>query len=212
MKQLFSKILGSKPPEAGAVTVVSGLPRSGTSMAMQMLAAGGLPLLADEERPADDDNPKGYFEYTPAKATASAPEWLMDARGKAVKLVAQLLPRIGANLVYRIIFMERPLNEVIASQRAMLERTGKQGGRIPERRLAQTYLKQLAGVRAVLKRWPEQVTLLSVSYHEALADPPGTAARVNAFLGGGLDEVAMAAAVDPALRRQGIEGTDDEAA
>jgi hypothetical protein len=80
-----------------------------------------------------------------------------------VKLVAQLLPRIGANLKYRIVFMERPLNEVIASQRVMLDRAGKQGGRLTDRRLAQTYLKQLAGVRAVLKRWPEQVALLSVS-------------------------------------------------
>jgi hypothetical protein len=177
-----------------------------------MLAAGGVSVLTDQERPADDDNPKGYFEYAPAKATASAPDWLLEARGKAVKLVAQLLPRIGANLQYRIIFMERPLNAVIASQRAMLDRAGKQGGRLTDRALAQTYLKQLAGVRAVLKRYPEQVALLSVNYHEALADPAGTAARVNAFLGGGLDEAAMAAAVDPALRRQGIEGAADQAA
>ena len=185
------------------VVIVSGLPRSGTSMAMQMLAAGGLPVLVDDKRAADDDNPKGYFEYAPTKATADSPDWLLEARGKAVKLVAQLLPRIGANLTYRIVFMERPLNEVIASQRAMLERTGKQGGRLSDRRLARTYLQQIAGVRAVLKRYPEQVALLSVNYHDALADPAGNAARINAFLGGVLDETAMTAAVEPALRRQG---------
>lgn len=194
------------------VVIVSGLPRSGTSMAMQMLAAGGVEVLFDEERPADDDNPRGYFEYAPAKATATSPDWLVQARGKAVKLVAQLLPRIGAALQYRILFMERPLNEVIASQRAMLARTGKEGGRLTDRRLAETYLKQIAGVRAVLKRYPERVVLLSVGYHEALADPAGTAARVNAFLGGKLDEAAMAAAIDPALRRQGTKAAAEAAA
>ncbi len=191
------------PPLAeDEVVIVSGLPRSGTSMLMQMLAAGGLSILTDEKRAADADNPRGYLEYEAAKRPDGGTGWLADARGKAVKIVAQLLPSLTAKHRYRVIFAERPLNEIIASQRVMLERSGKQGGRLAERQLAGTFVKQIAQVKRILSPHGERVQVLSVAYHEALADPATLAGRLNAFLGGGLDEVAMTAAVEPALRRQ----------
>jgi hypothetical protein len=191
------------PPLAGdEIVIVSGLPRSGTSMLMQMLAAGGLPILTDGAREADADNPRGYLEYAAARRPDAGTGWLHDARGKAVKIVAQLLPALTATHRYRVIFAERPLSEIIASQRMMLERSGKPGGRLAERQLAGTFLKQIAQVKRILTPHGERVQVLSVSYHEALADPAALALRLNAFLGGVLDERALAAAVAPRLRRQ----------
>uniref|UniRef100_UPI0025FA113B tetratricopeptide repeat protein n=1 Tax=uncultured Thiohalocapsa sp. TaxID=768990 RepID=UPI0025FA113B len=194
------KTLG--PLAEDEVVIVSGLPRSGTSMLMQMLAAGGLPILTDGAREADADNPRGYLEYEAAKRPDAGTGWLSDARGKAVKIVAQLLPALTATHRFRVIFAERPLNEIIASQRVMLERSGKQGGRLAERQLAGTFLKQIAQVKRILTPHGERVQVLSVSYHDTLADPAALAARLNAFLGGVLDERALAAAVAPSLRRQ----------
>ncbi len=186
------------------VVIVSGLPRSGTSMLMHMLRAGGLPILADDSREPDVDNPDGYLEYAPAKRAGGDSRWLQDARGRAVKIVAQLLPALTARHRYRVIFMERPIHEVVASQRAMLERTGKAGGRLADRRLAETFIRQVAWVAQVIEVQEGRAAALSVAYHEALAAPALVAARINAFLGGGLDEPAMAAAVKPGLRRQGV--------
>lgn len=192
------------PPLADdEIVIVSGLPRSGTSMLMQMLAAGGVPILTDGERAADQDNPRGYLEYAAAKRPDAGTGWLADARGKAVKIVAQLLPALTAEHRYRVIFAERPLHEILASQRVMLERSGKPGGRLAERRMAGIFLKQMAQVQRILTPHGERVQVLSVPYHEALADPSAAAERLNDFLGGGLDLAAMAAAVAPSLRRQG---------
>jgi predicted AlkP superfamily phosphohydrolase/phosphomutase/tetratricopeptide (TPR) repeat protein len=184
------------------IIVVSGLPRSGTSMMMQMLAAGGMPVLFDEARPPDADNPRGYFEFDGAKKLNSDNSWMPKARGRAVKLVAQLLPSLPLTESYRIIFMERPLGEVLDSQDAMLARTGRNQGTRSSRRLASAYSEQVGNVRTVLRAHAERVKVLAVRYHAALNDPVRTAAEVNEFLGGSLDEAAMAKAVDPALRRQ----------
>jgi hypothetical protein len=100
--------------------------------------------------------------------------------------------------------MERPLNEVVASQAAMLQRLGRAGAAMSERQLAATYRQQVEQVKQLLTAYPDRIAVLSVNYHAALAEPGTTAARVNAFLGGGLDETAMAAAVEPSLRRQQI--------
>jgi len=169
---------------------------------MQMLAAGGLPVLTDDKRAADESNPRGYYEFEAAKKVGKNNAWLEQAKGKAVKIVAQLLPGLPPGPQYRILFMERPLGEVVASQQAMLQRLGREGGKLSERQLAATYRRQLDGVRQVLAAHPERVSVLAVNYHEALAEPAALAARVNAFLGGELDEVAMAATVEPGLRHQ----------
>ncbi len=195
------------PPLDGDIVVVSGLPRSGTSMAMQMLAAGGLPILTDGERAADENNPRGYFELEAAKNLGQAPDngWLEAASGRAVKIVAPLLNHLPMGKSYRIVFMERPLKEIVASQTAMLKSLGREGSRLSERQLAAAYLKQVENVRRVLAAHSERVSVLAVAYREALENPVETAAELNRFLGGGLDEAAMAKAVDSSLYRQRIE-------
>lgn len=193
--------LAGTPGTDQTVMIVSGLPRSGTSMMMQMLAAGGVPVLADGTRAADEDNPRGYLEYEAAKSAADN-GWVRDAHGKVVKLVAQLLPNLPPGPDYRVIFMERNLGEVVASQGAMLRRQNVAGATLSDRRLAATYRAQINAARRLLKRHGDRMSVLGIDYHEALADPAGTARRVNAFLGGNLDEAAMQRAVDPSLRRQ----------
>ena len=188
-------------PDNGIV-VVSGLPRSGTSMMMQMLEAGGIPILTDDIRKADNDNLRGYYEHEWIKKIATDSSWLKNSRGKAVKIVAQLLPNLRQGEHYRVLFMERPLKSVIASQGKMLSRLGRSGGRLSEYRLAETYLRQVDGVRKVLSEYQDQVHILSVNYGEALDNPDKIAAQVNSFLGGGLDEQAMAATIDLDLRNQ----------
>ena len=194
------------PPSPETVMIVSGLPRSGTSMLMQMLQAGGLPILTDGERAADESNERGYFELEAVKRLTQDTEkaWLRGAGGKVVKVIAQLLPSLPPGIPFRILFMARPLGEILASQRAMLNRTGKDGSKQSERQLAATYLKQIEQTRQVLSNYPEHIQVLNVDYHRTLTDPEAAAARVNAFLGGGLDEAAMAAAVDPELRRERV--------
>mgnify|MGYP003336364286 FL=1 len=184
-----------------SVVVVSGLPRSGTSMMMQLLQAGGLPILSDGAREADEDNPRGYLEYEAAKKSQDN-SWVRDAHGKGVKLVAQLLTNLPAGPDYRILFMERNLGEVVASQGAMLRRQNATGATLSDRRLAATYRAQIHAAQRMLRRYGERISVLGIDYHEALADPEGTARRVNAFLGGAFDEQAMRRAIDPSLRRQ----------
>src|SRR5262249_61604387 len=110
------------------IVIVSGLPRSGTSLMMQMLQAGGMPLLTDALRPADADNPNGYWEYEPVKRLQQDNSWIPKAEGRAVKVVSALLPYLPPQHTYKIIFMQRPMQEVLASQTAMLERRGQERG------------------------------------------------------------------------------------
>ena len=134
------------------ITVVSGLPRSGTSLMMQMLAAGGIPPLTDAQRPADPSNPRGYLELEAVKRLKTERSWLPQARGKAVKIIHLLLPELegaprdenGSPLNFRIVMMRRPIAEIVGSQRAMLAREGKAGATIPDTRLGQLFTEQLA--------------------------------------------------------------------
>ena len=195
----------SVPPLAPEeAVIVSGLPRSGTSMTMQMLAAGGLELLSDGKRSPDASNPRGYQEFEPVKSLGRAPatHWIERTRGKAVKIVAPLLAHLPQDRPYRIVFLERPLREILASQASMLEQSGKVSSARSQRQLAAAYLQHINRLRAILQRPEAQVQLLSIPYHQAIADPRAMAARLNRFLGGGLDEEAMAAAISPELHRQ----------
>ena len=182
------------------VTIVSGLPRAGTSLVMQMLGAGGLPLLVDETRPADADNPRGYCEYAPVKRLASDTAWFDRARGSAVKVVAPLLRHLPAS------HEVRALDEVIVSQEAMLAHRGAAGaGGLAPERLAEIYAAQLDEARhglAAVRR-----PTLDVSHAALLRDAAPVAAAIDAFLDGGLDREAMARAVDPLLHRQRSEST-----
>jgi tetratricopeptide (TPR) repeat protein len=199
------------PPPADRsklVTVVAGLPRAGTSMAMQMLAAAGLPAYADEHRPPDEDNPGGYFEHEQATRLHQDASWIPQARGKAVKIVAHLLPFLPEGEQYRLIFLHRDMREVVASQKAMLERLGRKGGELAEARLMRAYTQQLVRVQTWLRRRAE-IPVLAVSYAEALADPAAAAAKLARFLGEPFDAPAAAAAIEPSLRRQGGAGFQD---
>lgn len=182
------------------ITVVSGLPRSGTSLLMQMLAAGGLQVLADEARPADADNPRGYLEYEAVKRTATDASWVPLARGKAVKVVHLLLAHLPARFEYDVILARRRIEEVLASQRRMLERQGLAPA-LGDEPLARVFVAQLAEAeRQVSAR--SDVRLLAVDYADAIADALGVACRIAAFCRAPLDPEAMARAVDPTLHRQ----------
>ena len=191
------------------ITVVSGLPRSGTSLMMQTLAAGGVPPMTDAQRGADPSNPRGYLELEAVKRLKADRSWLPQARGQAVKIIHLLLPELagappdesGLPLRYRVVMMRRPIAEIVKSQRAMLARQGKASAAVPDAQLEQLFTDQLARVERWLEGRPE-FAVCTVRYPELIARPAETAARVNAFLGGGLDEAAMVRAVDPALYRE----------
>jgi predicted AlkP superfamily phosphohydrolase/phosphomutase/Flp pilus assembly protein TadD len=183
------------------VIVVSGLPRSGTSMMMQMLAAGGIELFADGKRAVDEDNARGYFEHEKVTQLNRDTGWIAEARGKAVKVVAQFLPHLPSGEEFRIVFMHRAMEEVTASQSAILRRLGRKEGALDERYLARVCSAQLVRVREWLKRHP-WVRVLPVRYAQVLEDPNGTARRLAAFLGAPFDESAAAECVVPAMRRQ----------
>ena len=186
------------------VTVVTGLPRSGTSMMMQMLEAGGLPALSDGRRSPDDDNPRGYFEYEKVSNLREDSSWLVDARGKSVKVVAQLLPHLPRG-AYRVIFMDRSLDEVIQSQRRMLAHHGKLGARLSDDRLKEVFVKQLGLVAKLLTE--SMLPVLKVDYLRCIETPGQVAEEVNRFLGGGLCVDQMVGAVDPALYRERADST-----
>ena len=192
---------------AEEIIVVSGLPRSGTSMIMQMLAAGGVPVLTDGRREADEDNPRGYFEYEPVKNLHRDAAWVRDAVGKAVKIVAPLLPYLPEGAAYRVIFIERDLDEVLASQAQMLIRRGEPVEDSPARRnrLRTDYQRQAERVKGLLRSRPEIRTLF-VHRDGVLTGAAVEADRINRFLGGTYDTGAMAAQVNPALDRHRVAG------
>ena len=187
--------------DAKFVVVITGLPRSGTSAMMQTLAAGGVAPLTDLARQADMDNPRGYFELEAVKKIATDNSFLDAARGKAVKIIHTLLAHLPLDRDYRVILMRRDLDEVLASQRKMLTRRGHSGAALNEAQLKAVYQNQLLQTMRWLAAHSERVRFLEVEYKKLVTAPRATAREVNAFLGGALDEEAMAAAVDPSLYR-----------
>lgn len=183
------------------VTIVSGLPRSGTSMMMQLLATGGIPPLTDNEREADEDNPRGYYEFERVKQLSEDTSWLDDAEGNVVKMVYRLLYDLPAGHEYRVVFMLRDLDEVIASQEVMLDRLGKADDSVSGETLKTLYQRQLDDVRAWLADQPN-FSVLYVRYHDVLDQPQGVVSELNRFLGGKLDTEAMLRVPDQALYRQ----------
>ena len=194
--RLYRRICFGEP-----VIVVSGLPRSGTSMLMKMLEAGGLQVVTDGQRAADEDNPKGYYEVERVKALAQEKDksYLADARGKVVKVISFLLKSLPANLNYRVIFVKRNLDEVIASQRKMLVRRGEADDTPKER--TRELLETDVWRAGYLLRQAPQFESIEVQYAQLVARPEEHARRIAAFVGGGLDVQAMVSVVDPALYR-----------
>jgi hypothetical protein len=193
---LFRRFLRGRP-----IVVVSGLPRSGTSMAMKMLEAGGVPVLTDGLRAADASNPNGYYEFERVKELDKGGEapWLSEARGKAVKIISFLLTYLPESFDYQVIFMQRDLGEILASQQKMLTARGEEAGAGDER-TREVYEQHLAQVGRFLAR-RKCFTTLTVNYADVLADPRGQAERINALIGGRLEVAKMAAVAEPALYR-----------
>ena len=200
------------PPLGDEILVVSGLPRSGTSMLMQMLAEGGTPILTDKVREADEDNPRGYYEFEAAKKLFRDQSWIGDARGKAVKVVAPLVCSLPAGYRYRIVLIERDYEEILASQAKMIARRGEPVEDTPQRRnrLQQEFGRVMTQTRTLLGGRSD-VRVLHVNYESVLGDPVETARRINAFAGGMLDSARMASAVDGSLHRNLRRGGVKEA-
>ena len=182
------------------ITVVSGLPRSGTSMMMQMLAAGGLPPLTDEAREADENNPRGYFELDRVKRLPQDNHWLGEAEGKVIKVVAPLLPFLPQDFNYKVVFMQRELTEIVASQTRMLARLQQQGGDLEAERLRAILERQVQQAQQIVT--VHQIPLLEVDYAQTLKAPQAAVEQLMDFLGLTLDQKAMVQVVDPTLYRE----------
>ena len=185
------------------ITVVSGLPRSGTSMMMQMLQTGGLPCITDELREADISNPKGYFEFEKVKGLRADNSWLPEAKGKVIKIISHLLSCLPPELNYKTIFMERDLGEVLASQRKMLANQGRGEENLSDERLGQIFAQQLRQVRKMLA--DRLISTLFLGYKDVLEDPVEISTQLRAFLGNNLDQQAMRDVVDHNLYRQRLK-------
>jgi hypothetical protein len=183
------------------ITIVSGLPRSGTSLMMQMLAAGGIPALSDGERQADADNPRGYFEWERIKLLPKEPDCIEEAEGKVVKVISQLLFALPAGRDYRIIFMQRPLAEVVASQGEMIRRRGTTGAALTPAALIAGLGAHLNQVNAWLTD-KANISVHRVEHHDVLREPLRVSESIQQFLNFPLDVVAMSRQIDTSLYRQ----------
>jgi hypothetical protein len=184
------------------ITVVSGLPRSGTSMMMKMLEAGGMPLVTDGVRQADEQNPRGYFELEAVKELDKSGDksWLRDARGKAVKVISFLLTWLPETHDYQVIFMERSIDEVVASQNAMLRHRGHAPETTDAERAKIFFKDHLERTHRFLRQ-RRCFRTVTVDYVEAVEHPSDIAQQVASFLDAGLDVGEMAAVADRALYR-----------
>jgi hypothetical protein len=195
LERVYRRVRYGKP-----IVVVSGLPRSGTSMAMKMLEAGGLPVVTDGQRVADEDNPKGYYEDERVKRLHKEEDktWLNDARGKVVKIISFLLKSLPDEHNYKVVFMHRNLREIVASQNKMLSRLGKPND-LPDEAAVQLLTTQEKEAGFFLRR--PQFDVLELQYSEVLAGARAQAQRIADFVGEPLDVEKMAAVVDKELYR-----------
>lgn len=184
------------------IVIVSGLPRSGTSLVMKLLEAGGVATLTDNLRAADPDNPVGYYEFERVKKLKEGDfAWLPDAQGKAVKVISGLISYLPPGYPYKVIFMLRNLDEVLASQRQMLINRGENPDKTSDQDLATLFEKHLAQIKAWLGAQPTFCTLY-VNYRDLVMNPEPGVCQINEYLGGQLKIEKMMAVVDPNLYRQ----------
>jgi len=200
IKKLLSLFAGRK--DLKPVIIVSGLPRSGTSLMMKMLEAGGITVLTDNMREADDDNPKGYYEFEKVKMLPEGNHtWLTNAHGKAVKIIFSLLSFLPPTYSYRAIFMRRSMPEIIASQRKMLIRNEKDPDSVSEREIALLFEKLVSEVYFVAKR-KDNFSFIEVNYKQLLDNPIPELHQISNFLGKDLNVDKMAQVIDHTLYRQ----------
>jgi len=195
--QIYRRIVYGRP-----VVIVSGLPRSGTSMMMKMLESGGIPVWTDAVRAPDDQNPKGYYELERVKDLDKGLDnsWVKEGRGRAVKVISSLLEHLPASNNYQVLFMNRDLDEILESQRKMLSQRGESNASTNDAALKTSYESHLRRVKYRLAH-EAQFTGLDVTYAEVLSDPRATARRIRAFLRADLNVERMAETVDAALYR-----------
>lgn len=197
----FSRFRSPKT-RRGFVTVVSGLPRSGTSLMMQMLEAGGMQILTDRVRSADQDNPKGYYEFERVKKLKDGDvEWVADAQGRAVKVISALLEYLPAQYSYKLIFMQRDIAEILASQKQMLRRRGETGEQVSDETLARLFSEHLSRVESWLDAQPN-MDVFYMRYSTLLQDAEMVAQNLDRFLGLELNISSMKAIPDKSLYRQ----------
>jgi hypothetical protein len=184
------------------IVVVSGLPRSGTSMAMKMLDAGGMPTLTDGIRAADESNPKGYYEFERVKELDKNGDaaWLADARGKAVKIISFLLTFVPEAFDYQVVFMDRDIDEVLASQNKMLVARGEAADAARNPQMRHAYQQHLQKVDRFLRN-RKCFTSMRLGYKDVIDNPAAEARRLNEFLGGRLNVERMTAVADRELYR-----------
>jgi len=200
--KLFSR-LGKSNISHQPIIIVSGLPRSGTSMMMRMLAEGGLPILTDELRRPDDDNPNGYFELEVVRQLKEGNvEWLNDANGKVVKVISALLEYLPKECQYKIIFMERDSKETLASQKKMLDHRGQES-KLNDEEMEQQLHKHLAVMKPWLVRQPN-MDVLYVNYNALIAEPKPVCDQITEFLGLPLNQAQMLAVPDKQLYRNRV--------
>lgn len=198
---LSSLFGGGKAKYGEPLIIVSGLPRSGTSMMMKMLEAGGLPIMTDSIRTADIDNPKGYYEYERVKDLEKEKDksYIKEGRGKVLKVISFLLKDLPDENAYKIIFMRRDLGEVIASQNKMIKHRGEKDDS-DDKMMIDAYMNHLAAVRIMVRKRPN-FEMVEIRYDTTVQDPKEAARQVNVFLGGKLNEAAMGQMVDADLYR-----------
>jgi len=209
----FGRIFGNNKKKASSgrdalpITIVSGLPRSGTSMMMKMLDAGGIEPMTDEVRAADEDNPKGYFEFERVKALDQGDtDWLPEARGKVVKVISALLKYLPDDYQYKVIFMKRRLEENLQSQKKMLLRRGEDPNKVSDDELRSMLEAHLKMVDDWLHRQPN-IDLLYVPYHDVIEHPQESISMLNAFLDHRLNTDRIAEIVDSSLYRNRAGGS-----
>ncbi|MFC1814558.1 sulfotransferase domain-containing protein [Thermodesulfobacteriota bacterium] len=185
----------------GIIIVVSGLPRCGTSMMMQMLAEGGMQIVTDSIRKADEDNPRGYFEFEKVKEIKEDTKWLDDCIGKAFKMVSALLYYLPINRKYRVIFMKRKMEEMLASQNVMLQRKGEKTDSVTDKAMIVKLEEHLHDIEAWLAK-QRNIDVIYISYNNVIQNPLPNSERVNQFLGNQLDVDKMAGVIEKSLYRQ----------
>ncbi len=209
---MFKKVFGSRPqsqPHSQAVIVVSGLPRSGTSMMMKMLAEGGLPVLTDSIRSADEDNPNGYFELEVVKQLAEGQkEWLREADGKLVKVISALLEHLPPDHHYKILFMERQIPEILASQHKMLERRNETSN-VSDEEMETQFREHLKAIKYWVARQPN-MEVMYVDYNKMMADPAQHVPKIASFVAMPLDQEKMRAVPNAQLYRNRAQASPKE--
>jgi len=199
LKNLFSSSK-KNPVEKQKVVVVSGLPRSGTSMMMKILAEGGLPIVSDEEREADEDNPNGYFEIELSKKLKDGEiNWIYDAQGKVVKVISYLLEFMPDDLNYDVIFMDREISEILASQKKMLLRRNE-SSTISDHEMESQFRDHLKAVKYWIARKPN-MRVKFVKYSEMVNEPNELCLELAEFLEKTMNVGAMSAVPNQSLYR-----------